>query len=274
MKNEKGQALIFVVATMTVALAIGVGVSLRNLSSISRTTRSDTAARAQAAAEGGAENILAKSESELADMVGHVAKEIKFTPATGSKDKIVAVASVTVTEYTIPSGSSYFPLEVSRDQVSEVKLDGGAVEICWSSLDSNAGSDIYYTAYNDAGDITREGVEANNRSGFPSDYDSDGTFVGASGGNSDFDNCHDANLPSDALGIRIRSINRDSSLGVYPSSGSLPSQGYLITSVGRLDNAPEGEDAEVVVKVARSHPYMPGILDFGLYSGDSGAALE
>ena len=41
--NEKGQALIFVVATMTVALAVGVGVSLRNLSSISRTSRTDTA---------------------------------------------------------------------------------------------------------------------------------------------------------------------------------------------------------------------------------------
>ena len=272
MKNERGQALIFVIATMTVALAVGIGVSLRNLASISRTSRSDTASRAQAAAEGGAENVLARAESDLSDMAGQPAEQIEFSPTTG--DNIVAVASVTVENYNIPSGANYLPVEIKRDQVSEVKLDGGAVQICWSAQDPNSSSDIYYSAYNDSGDIVRKGVEADSRTGFPSNYSSGGTFDGADGGNSDFDNCHDASLPSDALGIRIRVINADTRLGIYPSSGSLPDQGYLVTSIGRLLSAPEGDDAEVVVKVIRSAPYMPGFFDFGVFSGSSGDALD
>lgn len=271
-KNEKGQALIFVVATMTVALAVGVGVALRNLSSISRTSRSDTAVRAQAAAEGGAENVLARPESELAAMAGSPAEEIEFSPTT--TDNIIAVASVTVENYNIPSGSSYLLLQIKRDQVSEVKLDGGGVKICWSSQNPDASSDIYYTAYNEDGDMTREGVEANSRTGFPSNYSSGGTFDNADGGNSDFDNCHDASLPDNADGLRIRVINADTRVGIYPTSGSLPDQGYLITSVGRLQNAPEGEDVEVVVRVIRSAPYMPGVFDFGIFSGSSGDALD
>ena len=272
MRNEKGQALIFVVATMTVALAVGVGVSLRNLASISRTSRSDTASRAQAAAEGGAENVLARSEADLASMVGQPAEIIDFSPITG--DNIVAVASVTLENYNIPAGMNYLSMEIKRDQVSEIKLDGGAVQVCWSAQDLTSNSDIYYSAYNDSEDIVRKGVEANSRTGFPSNYSSGGTFEGADGGNSDFDNCHDVSLPSDAKGLRIRVINADTRLGIYPTSGSLPDQGYLLTSVGRLQNAPEGDDAEVVVKVIRSAPYMPGFFDFGVYSGSDGEALD
>ncbi len=271
-KNERGQALIFVIATMTIALAVGVGVSLRNLASISRTSRTDTAARAQAAAEGGAENVLSRSEEEIAQMVGSPAEEIVFAPTTN--DNITAVASVTVENYNVPSGSGYLPLEIKRDQVSEVKLSGGAITICWSSLNESAESDIYYIAYNSDGDTTRQGVEANDRTGFPSSYSSGGTFTGADSGNSDFENCHDATLPSSADGLRIRSINADSKVGIYPTSGSLPNQGYLITSIGKLQNVPVGQEAEVKVTVIRSLPFMPGIFDFGIYSGSSGSALE
>ncbi len=273
-KNESGQALIFVIATMTVALAVGVGVSLRNLASISRTSRTDTAARAQAAAEGGAENVLSRSESEIAAMVGDpAAEDIVFAPSVN--DNITAVASVTVEDWNIAaSGFTYLPLEIKRDQVSEVKLNGGGITICWSSQNDSAGSDIYYIAYNDTGTMTRGGVEANDRNGFPSNYSSGGTFAGADGGNPDFDNCHDATLPSSADGIRIRSINADSRLGIYVTSGSLPNQGYKITSIGRLQNAPVGQEAEVKVTVIRSLPFMPGIFDFGIYSGSGGAALD
>ena len=54
-RNEKGQALLFVVVAMTIALSIGINASVRTITSLSRTTRTYTASRALAAAEGGIE---------------------------------------------------------------------------------------------------------------------------------------------------------------------------------------------------------------------------
>lgn len=269
--NESGQALIFVIATMTVALAVGVGVSLRNLSSISRTSRSDTAARAQAAAEGGAENILSKSESELETLASSGATTtIQFTPTTN--DNITAVAEVTVENYNIPDGQAFLPITIQKDQMTEVKLNGGAMTVCWSSLDEEAGSDLYFVSYNESGTVNRDGALYSDRSGFPSGYNSN--FSNASGGRDSFENCHAVSLPSSAAGMRIRSINADSTVGVYPTSGSLPDQGYKITSIGKLSNVAQGEDAEAVVTVIRSLPYMPGVFDFGIFSGSTGEALD
>jgi hypothetical protein len=270
-KNESGQALIFVIATMTVALAVGVGISLRNLSSISRTSRSDTAARAQAAAEGGAENILAKTEEELINLAdtGEVTT-ITYTPT--ANDNITAVAEVTVEHYTLPAGQAYLPLTIQEGRVSEVRLDGGGVTVCWSSLDPEVGSDIYLSVYNNDGDVSRAGVEASNRDGFPAQYTSN--FLSSGPGQDNFSDCHDVTQPAGASVLRIRSLNSDSSVGVYPDTGDLPSQGYLITSVGKLQNVAQGEDAEAVVTVIRSHSYMPGVFDFGVFSGSPGAAFE
>jgi len=205
-------------------------------------------------------------------MVGAPAEDIVFAPTGG--DNVTAVASVSVENYNIPAGLGYLPLDIKQDQVSEVKLDGGAVTVCWSSQVDGTSSDIYYSAYNNSGDIVRNGVEASSRDGFPSNYSSGGTFEGASGGNADFANCHDVSLPSSAVGLRIRVINADTRLGVYPSSGSLPDQGYLISSLGKLEAVEEGEDAEALVTVVRSAPYMPGIFDFGVYSGSSADVLD
>lgn len=273
LKNEQGQALIFVVATMTVALAVGVGVSLRNLSSISRTSRTDTASRAQAAAEGGAENILSRSEAEIKYFVGGPAQAITFAPSTN--DSVTAVALVTVEYFNIEPGMNYLPLEIKEGQVSEVKLDGGGVKICWSSQVEDTGSDIYYSAYNESGVIVRRGIEStSSRLGFPSRYSSADTFDDSTGENEDFAECFtasysDNSLPNNAVGLRLRAINSDIRLGVYPLSGSLPAQGYKITSVGKLQGVEEGTESEIVVTVLRSFPYMPGIFDFGIFSGSS-----
>jgi len=63
--NQQGQALLFVVVAMTIALSIGINASVRTITSLSRTTRTDTAARALAAAEGGIERFIALSTPDL-----------------------------------------------------------------------------------------------------------------------------------------------------------------------------------------------------------------
>ena len=68
--KETGQALLFVVVAMTIALAVGVSVSVRSLSSVSRVSGTDTFSRVSAAAEGGAERFVVKTIQELADLTG------------------------------------------------------------------------------------------------------------------------------------------------------------------------------------------------------------
>lgn len=271
--SESGQALVFVIATMTIALAVGVGVSLRNLSSISRTSRTDTSTRAQAAAEGGAENILSRSDPDiqtLADSHGTdgIDETIEFTPTTN--DNITAVAAVKVEYFNIPSGQNYLPLEVNKGQLTEVRLSGG-VDVCWKSVESGKGADLFFTSYNAAGGMRKVGYSDTDRTGFPTDYSS--TFDSAGGGRDGFNNCVTPALVSNAIGLRIRAINAATSIGVYPSSGTLPNQGYKITSTGRLRNAPAGTDAEAVVTVIRSFPFMPGMFDFSVYSGSTSSSL-
>jgi len=268
--NEKGQALVFVVATMTVALAVGVGVSIRNLSSISRTSRTDTASRAQAAAEGGAENILSKTDSELDGLVGADPTLITFTP-TGT-DNVTAVAEVSVEHHNIVSGQDYLPIQIQKGQVSEVTLASDNIEICWSPVSDETSTDLYFTAYNDSGDLSRSGSAASSRDGFPGDYDYN--FDGSSAGKDGFSDCYTPSLPSNATGLRIRSLNGASNIGVYPADGTLPDQGYRVTSVGKLHNVEQGEEAEVSVMVVRSYAYSPGIFDYGVFSGSTGDSLD
>ncbi len=272
-KNQSGQALIFVVATMTVAMAVGVGVSLRNLSSISRTSRTDTSSRAQAAAEGGAENMLSRPESELKAFAdsspqGGVDETIQFTPTTG--DNVTAEAEITVEHYNVDATVGYIPLEIDEGQVSEVKLNGNGVTVCWSSTSNDVDTDLYFISYNDSGDMNKVGVESSQHRGFPSGYDTN--FENSKSGKDGFDDCYDVSVPSDAIALRIRSINETSRIGVY--GDNLPNQGYEITSVGKLSNVEQGEEAEAVVRVVRSLPYMPGVFDFGVFSGSTGDSLD
>lgn len=68
--NEKGQTLLFVIVAVTIAMAVGVSVSTRTIQSLKRVARTDTSARVIAAAEGGIENLLSRSYSQLSASIG------------------------------------------------------------------------------------------------------------------------------------------------------------------------------------------------------------
>ena len=69
-KNQKGQTLLFVIVAVTIAMAVGVAVSTRTIQSLKRVARTDTSARVIAAAEGGIENLLSRSYSQLSASIG------------------------------------------------------------------------------------------------------------------------------------------------------------------------------------------------------------
>lgn len=283
LNDQQGQALVFVIGTMVVALAIGVGVSVRTLSSISRVSTTDTASRVLAAAEGGIENLLTLSTNDLQNLAdsGNVTT-ITYNPPAGSADTIVTKADVAVESFGDTSYPDSYDFIVERGQTFEVKLGsytGSNIEICWLSTRSSVEStDIYVTAYggdNSGGyEIEKQGVNASDRIGkFPVTYDN--SFDSANScnhtGYNDFDS-YTFSLPSDASYLRIRALNASANVAVFPASGAgnLPTQGFEITSIGSLENDPENTQPAQQVKAYYTLQSLPGMFDFGLYS-DAGS---
>lgn len=161
--NEKGQALAFAVAVMVIALALGVGISLRTLSTVSRVTNTDTSARVLAAAEGGIENFLVRPFNELATLAdsGDVTV-IDYSSGQSSTDPIFTNASVTVDYFGSTQYPNGFDFTAENGQTYDVRMGSYAsnsIEVCWQSVNTNNGSDLYYTSYsaNDVGTEIRSG---------------------------------------------------------------------------------------------------------------------
>lgn len=281
-KKENGQALLFVVVAMTIALAVGINVSLRTLSSISRSSRTDTANRVLAAAEGGAENFIVKPTKELVSLssvcVGGYSG-INSAPAqcvvkyVGTGDNITAAALVTVEEFRYTdNGNKVYQLSVAKDSVREVSLSGysaSSIKLCWTPDAGGDESDLYYIIYHynsssnkysyDKGFLTTGGI--------PAPYSLGDSTSAGSGAGTSYSHCNTiSGLSGNLLSMRIMSLGNNSTAGVFPASGAdLPPQGYKITSVGQLfENAAVKEEKTVVVY--RSNPYLNSVFDFGIYS--------
>ena len=272
-KTQQGQALLFVVVAMTIALSIGINASVRTISSLSRTTRTDTASRSLAAAEGGIERFLALSTQELEQTAGGTCAAgtnddsgaclVEFDADT--EDILLSQAFVTVERYQ----PSHYPFTLDSGQIKEINLydfTGGTyytestVDLCWTS---DPASDLMYTSYNDAGVQARGGLTGNSSPGAP--YASEG-FTNAGAGHDGFDNCEEVDIASDIYGLRVRSMGGTSNVGVFPTNGAtLPLQGYRITSVGRLEQD-TGVTATRQITIIRTLPYLPVSFDYALYS--------
>ena len=270
-KGQSGQALLFVVIAMTIALTIGINASVRTITSLSRTTRSDTASRALAASEGGLERFLVLPTQVLEDIIqnNNCPSGTTYDSSTsscvvdfgGPSDILVSQAFVTVERYVpIP----YYPFELSNGAVKEVNFydyvnlshyGNTDVTLCWSG---NAA--LTYLSYDSSG-ILEQGGLVHGTSG----VDTSTTFTAGGPGNGDYDNCNNVRIGTDVYGLRLRSIGGDSTVGVYGIGEDLPLQGYVITSVGRLAQD-TGVTASRTIRIVRSLPYLPGSFDYALYS--------
>jgi len=271
--NQKGQTLLFVVVAMTIALSIGINASVRTLTSLSRTSRTDTASRALAAAEGGVERYLALSSRELEEATTGSCPEGVYDNATSSckiefenaSDILVSQAYVSVERY----NPIFYPFTLESGQVKEIKLyesstssyySDSQIEICWTS---NTKSDVIYLSYNSSGVQERGGLTGNDSPGVP--YDTEG-FSNAGAGHDGFTNCEAVDIGNNIFGLRIRSVGGESDVAVFPTGGAtLPLQGYIITSIGRLEQD-QDVTATRIIRVMKSLPYLPVSFDFALYS--------
>jgi hypothetical protein len=282
--DQKGQALLFVLVAMTIALAIGINISVRTLSSVSRSARSDTAERVRGAAEGAIERALSAPVVRLnalaqpgghnltncrnANLMGYdsvTGRCLVEFPATWTDDNIDARALVTVESFNETSLGAY-TFQVEQGQAVEVNLNGYTgtnVTICWNPL-GNTGSDLYYTIYRSNGITAKGGITSGaiNTPYVPTDFL--GTTSPPKPG---FSYCRaDIGTGTNPYGLRIMSLGLSSEVGVFAQTNhSLPVQGFLITATGELVQ-------EGVVKVSRdvivyrSYPFLPSIFDFAIYA--------
>ena len=70
-KNEKGQVLVMAIIIMAIALAIGVTVSSRYMSTLKNISESDNSSRALAVAEAAIENILIIPQETLENYINY-----------------------------------------------------------------------------------------------------------------------------------------------------------------------------------------------------------
>lgn len=277
-KNQNGQALLFVVVAMTVALAVGVNVSLRTLSSVSRVSTSDTASRVLAAAEGGLERFLVKPISEIEDLAAECTNyenaledsdcTVRFDAVTN--DNIRAQAIVTIEPHYVQN--DVYSYSGVAHEIREVNIEGYSdrcIYLCWD----NNSTALYYSMYgNNASNPENLWGIACPRSGCPSG-------VGGTRANSSVGTCSGFSSVAllcgiDAIGsvqgFRIMPLHENTNIRIagFTSNAWGALQGYNLTATGELLDVGASTSVKATqdVTVFRSLPYLPAAFDFGLYA--------
>jgi hypothetical protein len=291
--DEGGQALLFVIVAMTIALTVGIGVTNRTVSSLRRTSSTDTASRVYAAAEGGIEwflrqplNVLSKlSDGDTnngSECPSGTSWETEYpsncilTYDPQGNDKITSRALISVKTFStnsaaaLGSSSENYWFSLNPGDVKEVSLRDfqnltyfqGTLDLCWKSLSSTSSSWIYYLTYGKDGISAKQLVSPSQIT--PGTYIVSGT-VTAGSGRDEYDSCQAIPI-TDTNGIRIKSLYAPSKVAIYPSGSNFPIQGYQITSLGQIDNVAEKVKATKTIRVYRSLPYAPSSFDYAIYT--------
>lgn len=288
--NQKGQTLIFVLLLMTIALAVGTSISSRTISTIRRTTNTDSSSRAVAAAEAAVEFYLSQPLSALdakspvpgdptnctvsattTDYPDQSAEQL-----SQKTDQVDTIAKVTIGRYgCVNNASDSFKTTIAKDNILELKLRTsgaltGNLDICFSSP---TGSTNYSSLYNTliAGTspnytVTKYGYNQAGVSG-PSNNFRSATSSGT-------DSCYTINMPaaSNPQLLRILSLYNSSTVTIKTSAGyRLPFQGYTISAVGIVGAQQTGTARTVIA--TKSLPYLPVPFNFGVYSQSTSNGL-
>lgn len=283
-RKDSGQALLFVVVAMTIALSVGVAISSRTLQMSSRISRTDTSTRVLAAAEGGIDRLLDQPVSFLEalssgtpncatggfDAVSGDSSRclINYTPDPGDQITSRAVLSAQTFRQTDISGTTgYYSFDLVNNQTKTVNITGmSTFRICWN----NSGSVIEYILYGDT--ITRQFLIASGGSVASSDISSTGFLsivAGSTGGTSPLPYCYDVDSTGNNYrGVRIKSIFQGTKVAVVPiNPNTLPLQGYRLYSRGELV---QGGDVKVTkaIVVYRSYSTAPSFFDYAIFTND------
>lgn len=288
--NQAGQALLFVVVAMTLALTVGVAISSQTISSLKRTSSTNSESRVFLAAEGGIEWFLRQSVSVLenlsdgntdngadcplgtaGDSINPAVCVITYQPQ--DNDKIQSETLITVNKFSVnyttsPNEHYWFivnPGAVKETALTDYKTNSfytGDIDICWKSLEPSQSSALYYYTYDMEGIKEKELVSPNTVVG---SLNLSGS-VTAGPGKLDYTSCHSVSISSGTLGLRIKSLYVPSKIGIFPLDSGFPPQGYKISSLGQISNVAQKNMTSKEINVYRSFPYAASVFDYAIYS--------
>ncbi len=93
--NNQGQVLLIVVISLAVLLGVGLSISSGTLSSITRTSRTDSLQKVTAAAEGGLESYLLKTDDQLKQVLASSSSTATQSYNESDTKAIITVSKVT-----------------------------------------------------------------------------------------------------------------------------------------------------------------------------------
>ena len=265
--NEKGQTLIVVMMVMIIALATGLVVSERIISGQRRTTTLDSSSRALFVAEALVERILNYPPSTLDTYITNNSCGSNCALTIVGDDNITADAVATLAF----SGNSTdtFDIDVNKDETYEINLIGysgsAAIELCWDDATTGDNPSVYVTyIHGSASPYTMNKYAYNSAStlyssnGFTSSAPADG-----------YSNCFTITAKTGPQFIRVRPAYNDLALHVVPKNGAtLPSQGYVITSTGSVN------EIKKTIQVIKTKPFLPSEFDFAIFSTGADNPLQ
>jgi hypothetical protein len=259
--KEEGQTLIIVIVIMVLALSIGITVSSRYIKTLRDISESDNSTRALAVAEAAVENVLMVSEEDLEQYIATGTCDICTLEITGESN-YRARADVELSHAGL--SDDFFEVKVKEGEVYQLSLSGynsdSEVYVCWDGLASIYGSYIYEQsseffseiyAYNPVG-----------YTGEPNGFSNPSPLNG-------HENCFSVSTSGTPRLLRVKPYNEETFLYFYPTDGQdIPSQGILITSVGRSGNAVR------TVKVLKTTGMVPEFFDYVIYQKSSDDPLS
>jgi len=273
-RQQEGQALLFVIVALTVALSVGVSTSLRTLSTVSRTSTTDTSARVLSAAEGGIEKFLAYSSLQL-DNYKSICTTLDENPDSrcivnfevSENDNISTRAVVKVEDYILPQDGTYYnSIDAGRTFSLDLGDYTGQISLCWSGQ-----TDIFEVIANGTNvDDWVKNIYCGDAICYSSDVQ--GTSSSGACGISGINDTHYAtgvtlDIPAGTSKIlTLVPLQEDIDFVLSPVDGSLGNLGFLITSQGELDLPQENaETVKKVVTARRSRPFIPKGFYFGIF---------
>jgi len=252
-KNEKGQTLIIAVIIMAIALAIGVTVSSRYMSTLKNISESDNSTRALAVAEAAIENMLVVPQETLENYINYNNCGNDCVLEISGESNYRARADVTLSF--AGSTSDPYSIKVYNGEVYQLSLNGygssSNIDVCWDGVASVYASYVYDLS----GSILNDVFAYNpvGYAGFINGFDEAASLHGHS-------NCFSVATSGTPRVLRVKPYNDDALMHFVPSTGqSIPSQGILITSVGRAG------DAVKTVQVLKTTGAVPEYFDYVIY---------
>ncbi|MBU0534760.1 hypothetical protein KKC62_01095 [Patescibacteria group bacterium] len=253
MIKEKGQTLLIIVLLSFLALSVGIVVSNRFIKTLRDVSESDNSSRARAVAEALVERLLIVSNATLGDYINFgscgTACSLEINGFLGQVVRADATLSF--------AGASADPFEIAgkNGEVSQITLvsyaTNSSLDVCWSG-----GASVYASYIYDQSGVIAADIYAYNPVGYTGYINNFSDAISSHG----YPNCFTVSTPYTPKVLRIRPINADATIIIVPSGGhSLPSQGVLITSIGRAG------DAVKTVKVLKSSASAPEYMDFVIY---------